>query len=67
MVLSEMLAAVIVAERQRETERRNRESRLLHPEHDWATATTVTRPSELPVRAMRPGRTTASGSACEPV
>jgi hypothetical protein len=66
MVLSEMLAAVIVAERQRDTERRNRESRLLHPEHDESSTTTSVA-SGLPVRAMRPGRAVAGGSACEPV
>jgi hypothetical protein len=67
MVLSEMLATVIVAERQRDTERRNREARLLHPDLEDVSRATRSVASELPVRAIRPGRASATGSACEPV
>ena len=67
MVLSEMLATVIVAERQRDAERRNRDMRLLHPDLDDVAPPTRSASPDLPVRPMRRGRATAPGSACEPV
>ena len=65
MSLSESLTTVIIAERERDIERRNRNWRLLHPEHDDGPETTE--PAELPVRIRAGGRRPAAGSACEPI
>ena len=63
MSLSESLTTVIVAEREREIERRNRSWRLLHPEPEEKPARTAE--PGLPTR-IHAGRRAAAGSACEP-
>lgn len=69
MYLPEPLTAAIQAERERETERRTKQWRLLHPEPVWPAERTGIVGDGV-VTANRPrflrGRKTSSGSACEP-
>ena len=68
MYLPEPLIAAIQAERERETERRTKQWRLLHPEPVWpAESKRIARGTMTPTRRLLGGRKTSSGSACEPV
>jgi hypothetical protein len=69
MYLPEPLTAALQAERERETERRTKQWRLLHPDPVWpAEPTRIVGDGAIP--ADRPRflrwRKTSSGSACEP-
>jgi hypothetical protein len=68
MYLPEPLAAAIQAERERETERRTKQWRLMHPEpvSPADRSRIVGSPITPRERRFLGPRKTASGSACEP-
>jgi hypothetical protein len=68
MFLSETLFSAIHADREREIEQRNRDSRLLHPDPLVAAeAPQIRRIVGAPDPARPRRRAASSGSACEPI
>jgi hypothetical protein len=68
MYLPEPLTAAIQAERERETERRTKQWRLLHPEPVWPAEPNRIGGAAIAQdrRPLLSRRKTSSGSACEP-